>query len=126
MVNYSERILENTMKTNGKNDSDANPGSLSTVCLDSCQRLLSQIEKVKRVVLREFGASVAGNRRFLELGINEAEALAWQTAYPHLLFPVLAEEKAVAVGQWAARQRAIKRAGLTFSQRSYRRQSVCD
>jgi hypothetical protein len=42
------------------------------------------------------------------LALNEAEALAWQTPYPHLFFPMLAEEKAASVKQWSARQRLVK------------------
>jgi hypothetical protein len=34
--------------------------------------------------------------------------MAWQTAYPHLLFPTLAAEKARAVADWAGHQKSIR------------------
>jgi hypothetical protein len=43
----------------------------------------------------------------LELAMNEAEALAWQTDFPQLFFPTLAAEKAGAVAGWHARQRRL-------------------
>lgn len=96
------------MKTNAKIGTTSLPDSLPALCLNSCRRLLAQIERVRTSVLREFAGAVAGHRRLLELGMHEAEALAWQTAYPHLLFPVLAEEKAAEVSHWVARQRNIR------------------
>jgi len=44
----------------------------------------------------------------LRLALNEAEALAWQTDYPHLVFPTLAMEKAQGLAAWNQRQRAIR------------------
>ena len=43
------------------------------------------------------------------LALNEAEALAWQTDFPHLVFPVLAREKVSDIAKWYARQRSIRR-----------------
>jgi hypothetical protein len=53
----------------------------------------------------------------LRLVLNEAEALAWQTAYPHLVFPELAAEKAHAAAQWEQRQRSLNsgRPSLAFA-----------
>jgi len=45
----------------------------------------------------------------LELALNEAEALAAQTGYPHLVFPVLAAEKVRSVAAWDARQQRVRR-----------------
>ena len=45
----------------------------------------------------------------LELALNEAAALAWQTGFPYLFFPLLAMEKASAVAAWHLRQRFIRR-----------------
>lgn len=64
--------------------------------------------------LREtIAAPVAGAgedfRRLLHLALNEAEALAWQTQFPELVFPTLAEEKARELLQWNERQRHIRR-----------------
>ena len=40
--------------------------------------------------------------------LGEAEALAWQTGYPHLFFPALATEKVQAAAGWNARQQFIR------------------
>lgn len=69
-----------------------------------------QFTNIKNDLVREFGTSLSGNGPLLKAVLNEAEALAWQTGYPHLLFPVLAEEKAAAVNLWAARQRRVRHA----------------
>jgi hypothetical protein len=42
------------------------------------------------------------------LALNEAEALAWETEYPYLVFPTLAAEKAQAVAKWQVRQHLIR------------------
>jgi hypothetical protein len=34
------------------------------------------------------------------VALNEAEALAWETEYPQLVFPTLAEEKIAAISSW--------------------------
>lgn len=75
-----------------------------------CREITTQVASIKSGLVREFGAAIGGHANLLRSALNEAEALAWQTPYPHLLFPVLAEEKAVAVNRWAARQRRVHRA----------------
>ena len=79
------------------------------MCLPSCRELLRQMEEVKGSLWRDFGGISEAQRHLLHLALNEAEALAWQTPFPDLLFPVLAEEKAVALKQWAAHQQAVQR-----------------
>jgi hypothetical protein len=68
------------------------------------------MEEVKGFLWRDFGGTLEAQRHLLHLALNEAEALAWQTPFPDLLFPVLAEEKATALKHWAARQRVVQRA----------------
>ena len=80
-----------------------------------CRELNWQLGEIKRAMVREFGTAISGQSQLLHSALNEAEALAWQTAYPHLLFPVLAEEKASAVTRWAARQRSVQRASRQIS-----------
>ena len=46
---------------------------------------------------------------WLQQSINEAEALAWQTGFPNLLFPLLAEEKVRKLGRWYSHQQMIQR-----------------
>jgi hypothetical protein len=77
-------------------------------CLASCQKLLTQIQRVKNAVLEEFRSSLAVNDQLLRLALNEAEALAWETDYPQLFFPALAREKAMAVAAWDTRQRRLR------------------
>jgi hypothetical protein len=91
--------------------------SFATRCRQSCGRLLSQLRQVKQVIRQEFAPALDGYESVLSLALNEAEALAWQTGYPQLLFPTLAHEKAVAVRRWAYRQRALGRAnpGVAFA-----------
>lgn len=69
-----------------------------------------QFTNIKNGLTREFGTALGGHGQLLKSALNEAEALAWQTGYPHLFFPVLAEEKALAVNRWAARQRRVREA----------------
>lgn len=80
-------------------------------CAVSCQKLISQIKKARDTVLAEFRGTLAVPERLLQLALNEAEALAWETEFPHLVFPVLATEKAEALAAWEARQRFIRRTG---------------
>jgi hypothetical protein len=83
--------------------------------LRECRELSRQLYQVKQAVVREFGTAISGQSDLLNSALNEAEALAWQTEYPHLLFPVLAEEKAAGVTRWAARQRSVHRASRQIS-----------
>ena len=73
------------------------------------RELAVQVARVKNGLVREYGVAIGGQTQLLEAALREAEAVAWQTPYPHLLFPALAEEKATAVSRWAARQRAVRR-----------------
>jgi hypothetical protein len=66
------------------------------------------MEEVKKSLERDFGSALETQHHLLDLNLNEAEALAWLTPFPDLLFPVLAEEKAVELKHWAAHQRAIQ------------------
>lgn len=83
-------------------------GSIQNACLKSCQKVLAQIKKTKDAVLVQFRDALADHEQLLRLALNEAEALAWQTHYPQLVFPDLAEEKAQKVANWAAHQRLIR------------------
>ena len=65
------------------------------------------IAAVRAEIEREFLPLHRQQPRVLQLVLNEAEALAWQSGFPHLLFPLLAREKALALAEWQARQLAI-------------------
>jgi hypothetical protein len=83
--------------------------SFSTVCLASCRKLIAQIQKTKTAIVAEFRGAFGAPEQLLHLALNEAEALAWQTEYPYLVFPSLAMEKAQAVADWQTRQRSMRR-----------------
>ena|SRR5436190_17493465 len=70
--------------------------------------ILKAIANVRALVEREF--SILGQRepRLLRQALNEAEAIAWQTGFPQLVFPSLALEKARAVATWESRQRTMR------------------
>ena len=83
-----------------------------TVTLGACQRVLAAIEQAKDSLKAQFTGLREDHEHMLHLALNEAEALAWQTTYPHLLFPTLAEEKVQAVNVWAQRQQAVRQGRL--------------
>jgi cation diffusion facilitator CzcD-associated flavoprotein CzcO len=78
-------------------------------CVASCRKLLAQIENVKAQVVAEFRDRLDDHQHVLELALNEADALAWETGFPQLLFPTLAVEKAHAVTGWHLRQEFLRR-----------------
>jgi len=67
------------------------------------------IATVRANIEREFPGLFQQEPRVFRLALNEAEALAWQTQYPHLVFPILAQEKVLAIAAWHERQTALRR-----------------
>jgi hypothetical protein len=82
---------------------------IADVCIGTCQKLLVQIEKTKQSILASYRDRLATHDQVLRLALNEAEALAWQTGFPQLVFPTLALEKAQAVATWHERQSSLRR-----------------
>lgn len=82
-------------------------GKFARACSDSSRRLLAQIENTKNAIFAEFLAAREAGDQLLRLALNEAEAVAWQTDFPHLVFPALAREKAEAAIAWQRRQDSI-------------------
>ena len=109
------------MKTNIVERNENTRPDFATFCLDSCRKLLDRIEQAKQAVLDEFRDTMDAHNQMVRLAVNEAEALAWETDYPHLVFPTLAREKAEEVTSWEARQREMKR---SQARRSYFDNSV--
>jgi hypothetical protein len=89
--------------------------SFTARCVASCRKLLAHIQKAKAVIEAEFRDAFGVPEPMLHLALNEAEALAWQTEYPYLVFPALAMEKAQAVAKWQVRQRAIWGGGRQYA-----------
>jgi hypothetical protein len=77
-------------------------------CVASCRKLLGQIEDVREQVVAEFRDRLDDHKHVLDLALNEAEALAWESGFPQLFFPVLATEKARAVTGWHLRQQYLR------------------
>jgi hypothetical protein len=86
--------------------------TITNRCLQSCKKLLAGIEQVKNKIANEY--QVHGQA--LQLALNEAEALAWQTEYPHLLFPALALEKVQAAAAWQTRQQSVRQQRRFFAE----------
>jgi hypothetical protein len=89
--------------------------TLAGAAMASCQKLIAQIEQVKSRLVEEFGAQLAGHESMLKLVLNEAEALAWETRYPQLVFATLAAEKAEAIATWEKRRQSICRPVPAFA-----------
>ena len=81
----------------------------TAACAAGFRKVLLGIAAAKKALLAEFQNQFGGSEQLLRLALNEAEALAWQTNYPHLVFPALAAEKARAILDWSAHQQAVQR-----------------
>ena len=66
------------------------------------------IATARQALLQAYANQLPRRGQLLHLALNEAEALAWQTDFPHLFFPELAEEKVRRVAAWARKQRAVQ------------------
>ena len=77
-------------------------------CRPSCRKIRTQIAGVKEAIFAESSRAFPAPERLVRLALNEAEAAAWQTKYPHLIFPTLATEKVRAVTAWNARQQSVR------------------
>jgi len=78
-------------------------------CTASCKKLVAKLQDTKKRILAEFRWKSLNDARMLELALNEAEALAYETDFPLLVFPVLAREKVEAVSAWNRHQQRVRR-----------------
>jgi len=83
--------------------------TLKDTCQELCAKFVEQIGQAKNNLVAEFQGAFAMQQQLLQLAIVEADALAWQTDYPHLLFPSLATEKIERAAQWRTRQHFLMR-----------------
>jgi membrane fusion protein, multidrug efflux system len=67
------------------------------------------VRQLRATIERGFSEITRLEPRLSRLALNEAEALAWQSGYPLLVFPVLAEEKLRALIAWRDYQASIRR-----------------
>ena len=89
--------------------------TLKTTCLALCNKIITQVQKVKHALLTEYIARMDGQKRALWRALNEAEVLAWQTGFPHLVFPVLATEKMEALAERRENLGAIRGTGAAWA-----------
>ena len=101
------------MKLIATNRKDESGSSIET--REAGQKVLGQIAAAKESILAESRQAFEAPERLLRLALNEAEALAWQTTYPHLLFPTLATEKVQALAAWNATQKLVRQGSPMFS-----------
>jgi len=91
----------------------AGMNGIRRACRECYETLRERLARVKEAIFAESAETMGSQERLVRLALNEAEAAAWQTLYPHLVFPALAAEKVQAVAAWSARQREVRRSGLT-------------
>ena len=102
-----------TTNENGRRAQTAT--TLRKTCAACYQKVLAQITATREVILAESRLALAAPERLLRLALNEAEAVAWQTTYPHLVFPTLATEKVQAVAAWNLNQKAVRRSSPIYT-----------
>jgi hypothetical protein len=107
--------MNTSAETNSHQPTLHSRSNLATACVASCRKLLAGIERTRAAIVREFRDSFQDHEHLLDLAVNEAEALAWESGYPQLFFPTLATEKVQAVANWQARQQLLVRRGLPYA-----------
>jgi hypothetical protein len=88
---------------------------VDTAFLAPYQNLAARIERVKSSIVAEFRDAFKTRRHLLENVLHEADALAWQTEYPHLVFPALALEKVQAAIDWIAQSQSVRQRSAAFA-----------
>jgi len=104
------------MKTTDINENLTAEPTVANRCLQSCKKLLAGIRQTRNRIINEFHETYEAHEQLVQLALNEAEAVARQTAYPQLFFPALAVEKVQAVAVWQARQRLLRRNHSVFAE----------
>ena len=89
--------------------------TFTSICVNSCRAVRAQFRRIKNGIRSEFTNRFGVDERLLRLALSEAEAEAWATGYPHLVFPGLADEKAQALLNWDRKQKAILHAQPAFA-----------
>jgi hypothetical protein len=104
--------MKGKMKSKQMNEGQdyTNAGNaFGSACLNCCKGILTQIDRAKEAIFAEARDTLKVQNQMLRLALNEAEALAWQTLYPHLVFPALAAEKVNGVDAWNRRQQVLRK-----------------
>jgi hypothetical protein len=58
-----------------------------------CRRLAGKLTDLKGRLQARYESHFPGQNSLIKSSIEEAEEIAWQTPFPHLFLPVLAEER---------------------------------
>lgn len=104
--NYQEERKYN-MNANREVEGRKVTSNFAAACVEQCRALTAAIAQAKEKLVAEFKEAFEIHERLLHLAVNEAEALAWETDYPHLVFPTLALEKVRVAANWRARQELL-------------------
>jgi hypothetical protein len=75
---------------------------------------LDPINEIKEEIFAEFQSALGANEQLLRLALIEADALARQTSFPELLFPLLASEKVRNAARWQFRQRFLLQSNSAY------------
>ncbi len=104
----------NTEQTNEGRENTGAVGGFRHACRGCCEKVWQRIRETRQAILAESRDALKVPERLVKLALNEAEALAWQTSYPQLVFPALAMEKIHGVAAWNHRQRLLQTWSLPF------------
>ena len=74
----------------------------------SRERLSNFIRDIRSEILFELSPKSVDELQHLKLALNEAEALAFSTPFPGLMFPALASEKIKSWSEWQRRQNGLR------------------
>jgi hypothetical protein len=103
------------MKLISTNGNRVGGGLIRQACGASCRKIRAQIAGVKEAFFAEASRAFSAPEQLVRLALNEAEAAAWQTKYPHLFFPTLAAEKIREVADWNAHQQSVRQNGRVIT-----------
>jgi len=91
------------------NDIQKNLGTtMAGVYRRSCEAVLARVKRAGDAILSESLRVLKAPEKMMRLALKEAEALAWETQYPDLVFPDLAAEKIQAVARWSEHQEIVR------------------
>lgn len=71
-------------------------------------RAFAALARVRGDIEHKYASVKDQAPRIVHLTLNEAEAVAWDSGFPHLVFPLLAEEKLSKAAAWVNRQRTLR------------------
>jgi hypothetical protein len=96
-----------TNQVNGGLDDKSQKHTFGSACLNSCKEVLAQIKHAKETILAEARGTLKVQEQLLRFALIEAEAVAFETIFPELVFPDLAMEKIRGAAARSERQRLV-------------------